>query len=869
MTDLNAVLERLIRRDDTVRGSGQNPDSRAESNIIEFINKHDLHANESARRWLVDRAVTESYWVARNLMDTLVPLIQKGFHADALSIFCTFLARGDTERGAERRRNMLGRQSMFQPKIKEVVATKKLISEYPDSWGKAIVEVQADLLLDDQITDSSRRASTNDSDKPDYEDYSQRMYFERERKHEPVYYIAGAIENGLSESLHLASVDAFRILGDSLISTKWGLAKSQPLVALIDVAKESGLGAWQCEEASRLLELDAILESRTAHPWRRLLRCHLIPKIGTQPILHLAEAIRRVAENTRLYELSDFPETGVLTEVEIAEIRAARDANEVFEPYDPRELHESREASRWVGESSTDAHVNRWPYAIEHSAIRSLVDRKQPAKDIAAKDLEKELFNRINALRRVTERSEINEGEWFGEVLEWCGEAIADLKRWMELTHGISADKSVPIELYVPSLQEHCPWWKARADSAINRLREPPPRSHFEREHAGFSYGGGDPIAGSLKMLDELLAIPDGSRLDEYKNSLYTAICEVWSEWPLSTRGLAVWLLRPYHWRASNEMMELLVRVVESETDSEMIGFCLNHLLRFGRPGLTPLMQGILSRISTLSQPTDTAHLLGGVLGDAVVRYRAGVEELDELQVISAWFDEIRSERGLSVEVRQSLITSILASAERNIAMCEQPMKRHASEWVSLTNWGITEWLGLGADVHDTRHLPSAPVRFAREHVWSSEMLCYVLTELHDLLIRILREGGLGEFNSIHFELNEPVVNNDIVAETSKSSSGKLPVVAFMPDSQRLEICRASVDRVADWRREGKTTNDLAYGSSLSGQDSKKLLENCFDFSKDRNHVRRELVTIVDVLADAGVRNIANELRIKLRQANE
>ncbi|MEX2287742.1 MAG: hypothetical protein WD648_11675 [Planctomycetaceae bacterium] len=313
-------------------------------------------------------------------------------------------------------------------------------------------------------------------------------------------------------------------------------------------------------------------------------------------------------------------------------------------------------------------------------------------------------------------------------------------------------------------------------------------------------------------------------------------------------------------------MMDLLVATVGSETDSEMIEFCLNHLLRFRRPRLTPLMQGLLGRISTLSNPTDTAHLLGGVIGDAVIRYRASGEDHDELQAISNWFDEIRIDRGQSVEVRQSLITSLLAGADRRIALCKQRTKQYATEWLSLTNWGINEWLELGTDVNDTRHLPSTPVRFARQHAWSGNVLGYVLTELNDLLIRILREGGLGEFNSIHFELNESVENKNIVAETGNRPSNRLPVVAFMSDGQRLEICRASVDRVADWRRQDKKTNDLVYGSSLSGQDSKKLIENCFDFAKDRNYVRREMVTIVDVLADAELRHIANALRIKLRR---
>jgi hypothetical protein len=867
VTELNTVLERLIRRDDAVRGSGQSPDPRAEANIIEFINQHELYANESARRWLVDRAETESYRVARELVDTLAPLIQRGYHADALSIFCRLLAHGDIAKGAKRRNYLLGEQSMFQPKIKEIITTERLVSDHVESWGRAVVKLQADLLLDGQVASSWRRASAKHSDEPDYEDYSQRMFFEQDRENEPVHFLANAIESGLTECLELESMNAFQQLASLLISTKWGLARSQPLIAIFDVAKEVGLHEWQCEEARRLLSLDEILVSRTAYPWRRLLRCYLLPRLGWEHTAQLAGAIRRISGPKQVDELSEFEGAGVLTEAESAAISAARSANELFAPHDPRDLRtlrESREASRWVGESFNDDLVKRWPFPDEHSAIRLLVERMEPAKDLDAKNLERELFGRLSALQLITARNESSDGEWLGEVLEWCGEAISDLKLWIQLNHGVSANKSIPLDLYVPSLQEHCPWWNASALSAVKRLSELPPHSHFENEQTGFSYGGGDPIAGSLKMLDELLAIPDGSQIDKYKHSLHTVICDVWSEWPLYTRGLAVWLLRPYHWRASNEMMDLLVRAVEFETDSEMVSLCLNHLLLFRKRGLTPLMRGLLGRVNELSEPTETSYLLGEVIGDAVIRYRASGEDREELQAISEWFNEIRNERGMSVEVRKSLLTSLLNAAERRIALSEQQNKKHASEWVALTCWRIGEWLDSSADGEDTRHLPSGLVRFARHHMWSSKVLRYVLSELHALLIRIVRSGGLGEFYFLHFELNKNIENKHIAEEIS---SAKLPVVAFMSDDERLAICRASVNRVAEWRREGKTTNDLAYGSSLSGQDSKELILNCFKFANDRDHVRREFVTLVDALADANLRHVANELRTTLRQA--
>ncbi len=857
--DPNAILERLIRRDGAVRTGGNRPAPRAEAAIIEYIGQRELYANATARNWLVDRAGTERYWVARRLFETLAPLIQNGYHADALSIFQRLLARDDAEKGRERQEILLGKHSMLQPEIKEVIATEGLVSTYPQTWGAALVELQADLL-------KGRQARQNCDDEVDYEDYFQQAYFLRTRKHDPIYMVAEAIRTGLAESVRLPTAEGFQILTDALVQTKWGLARSQPLVTLLDLAKQSQLGEWQCQEAIRLLTLNAIVESSAACPWRRLLRSYLLPRLRRRQIIHLVQAVRQNARSTRVKELSDFRNTDVLEVDEIAEVAKAQEENRVSEPYDPRELRRSGEGAQRLGGSSIDWVVKRWPFVDEHSAIMLLVNRKQPTKDVDAAALKHQLFCRLDALRRITQRDAIDEGEWFGQVLQWCAEAISDLRRYLALTVGVSAGGLVPIESYLDALHEHCPWWRARADAGISRLEDAPPRSHFEEENNEFGYIGGDPIAGSLRLFDELLTVANGSGLDRYREALSTTICDAWDRWPVYTRGVAIELLESYHWAASAPMRELLVRSVRNEVNSKLLRSCLTHLLQLRDSRLTSLMQHLLGRISGVTDPVDTAHLLGEVIGNAVMRYRAGCEELDELETISRWFDEIRDHRAHSSEVRQALITSILAAAELEVALSEHRKEHYLTEWLSLTRWGIGEWLDDVGDAEDTRHLPSTPIRFARQSVWSSDLLVYVLSELKDLLIRVFQEGSLGEIYSVHFELSERVEGKHVIAGARSSGSGASSVMAFLSDAECLEICRASAERVAGWRREGKVTNDLAYGSSLSGQDSKRLIEQCFETARDRNHVRRELAPIVDVLAEAGLRDIANELRIKLRR---
>ena len=137
-----------------------------------------------------------------------------------------------------------------------------------------------------------------------------------------------------------------------------------------------------------------------------------------------------------------------------------------------------------------------------------------------------------------------------------------------------------------------------------------------------------------------------------------------------------------------------------------------------------------------------------------------------------------------------------------------------------------------------------------------------MLTRLSDTLALIVRQGGLGNFFSIHFELVRNTENSQLL-----ESIDALPVLAFLDDQCRIDICLASTERLVEWSRAQKTTNDLAYGSSISGHDTSKLIECCIDYCDDKNFTRRELSKCVDLLSELEDRRISNELRIKLRNS--
>jgi hypothetical protein len=137
-----------------------------------------------------------------------------------------------------------------------------------------------------------------------------------------------------------------------------------------------------------------------------------------------------------------------------------------------------------------------------------------------------------------------------------------------------------------------------------------------------------------------------------------------------------------------------------------------------------------------------------------------------------------------------------------------------------------------------------------------------LLEGMADTVRRVITEVALGGFYTIHHELTKLLKHDEAEASDSLAAAAR-----SLPPEIMIRFCRASAERVAQWRKEGKTTNDIAYGHSLSGGSTSELIALTFESAADREHARRELAPIIDILADAGLRDIASQLRSKLRHA--
>ena len=249
-------------------------------------------------------------------------------------------------------------------------------------------------------------------------------------------------------------------------------------------------------------------------------------------------------------------------------------------------------------------------------------------------------------------------------------------------------------------------------------------------------------------------------------------------------------------------------------------------------------------------------------MGDATIRHRGDGEASPDLEALANWCDQLRDEKDKLPSIRGSLINGVLWAAEQHLDNVQNLAAGHADAWLPLARWGAGEFLGIRMGAEGRANVITA-VTCVLKMTWPDEERRRLYEELGGIIERVIREGEVGQFSMLHFELKEELGQRRYTER--HGGTGRRTIAPS--DELMVRLCRASAERVVGWRRAGETTQDLGYGACLWGGDTADLLEHVYEYARDRDFVRRELAPIIDILAGAGLTPMATDLRLKIRRA--
>jgi hypothetical protein len=405
------------------------------------------------------------------------------------------------------------------------------------------------------------------------------------------------------------------------------------------------------------------------------------------------------------------------------------------------------------------------------------------------------------------------------------------------------------------------------ADAALARLAAPVPERHAKKELTErLSWFSGDPVANALDLLDDLLAIDPAPPFDALQDRLVQTVATQWQGWPPFTRALTLSSLRVWFWHRFPRLRTLLAEAIRSEPNPVVVRYAVDRLVEIVRAAPTPELPAFLNRAAAGGHG-DALRRVAQVLGEAAVvahqtsaGKRAG--ELADL-LRQALASECPDADALG-----DFLEGALMGATDSVTRAEPRGPGAEDAWLRTVESLVAHWPFAASGKDDRERFPVHVLWSVIEGETSPEDRARVFLGLARTLETLLRNADLAAFCNLHFELNRLIAgwHQHIPGQREREWRAGIPVSESVEDALRA-LCRASVDRVVAWKREGKTTDDLAWRSGLDGRNSAELVKSCLDASRDRERMKRGLIPLADVLADAGLTQVAADLRAHLRKA--
>jgi hypothetical protein len=689
-------------------------------------------------------------------------------------------------------------------------------------------------------------------------------YFGAEEGYHTHFSIARIIESSLREAAEFEAANVFRILGDRLISEQYAIGTGLVLAVLLDCLRQTpARAAWHEEEAARLLMESRIQRYPSLSDVRRLLRRELhipsIPDVGTR----IANVIRDGAhsEEERCYELADIAAWSVLSEDEKLAIEETREAGQLYEPRDPRDEPAIRV------DANPPPYRRRqpdWPHPEDHEYIEELSESAQRETEPSSAEFQQNLLRRLEGLKSVLDRSEARMEPWLGEILGWCHRAVTDLRSLLRLRH--TPDQTdLAADEWRENLDANAGWWQGLAGLALDRLGGEVPASHNERHSGGLSWGSNDPIFQSLCYLDEVLAIEPQEPFQQYQQSLAEAVDATWDRWPPFTRATALSVLRPWYWHRFEKLHTKLAAIAEAETNPLVVKYGLRTLFDLRWPNLAEFLDQLLRRAMTMPELSDSVRQIGIQLGHAVMVHRCAQAASPRFEAMAAVFEGHKATPLETTQNADRFVDGVLWGATDFLKQAIALTDCHANCWLGIVNWAIGAWPGFDARSDDDR-FPLTPVSVGLEQSWPDSLQKRVYEGVGNPFLRILKEGTLGDFCSLHHAIDRDLEGKMRRSAVEQGSDVMIPIEPPFSDDFLVRLCQESVARVGEWRAEDKRTNDLGWAAGLSGHDSGQLIQKVIEHCRDRGYIRRMLPPVIDRLAEAGCSAVAAELRVRLRR---
>lgn len=842
--------------------------------LLEKIVTTAAYGDSQVDEWLVRVGGASNQYFFGRIRDCMAGLLTSGALDLAHEVYRATMGFADANRGENIAASLVERRFSYERDLINILHTPGLL-QHVNTWGRTGIELLARLVeakqriswpsicrlakaLGDKLDDDAEFVPNHD------EEPRVTTLADRDDEH-PIVRTRLAIDLTFGELAAANGGSEFQTLANIAIETRFAAVIAIPLLVLYDAATKPGAKRnWHEAEILRLLSHAHVMELSSLQDVRRLLRRQLPTTIARESRVRLANAIRQAAVPSELQtrELSDLRDWQVLTPQDLEGIAHAEEVDDLPEPIDPR-----TEPQFHVGRGPIPSQPRRdsgWPYAEDEEHFRvlqNLLTSSQPTE--ALRPQEPGFARQIEAINVLFARPEAKTERWLGTMLGWCSELVNRLRHYAE-SLGEPGERVNP-QAWEEVLNSHAPWWHEMAESSLQVLSGPAPHHHFGKTlDLTLTWSFGDLILGAADFMDAVLSIDPASPFDDLQSRLVTAVTQQWNGWPPFTKGTVLSSLRTWFAAAFPALRSLLAQIVKSDADPVVVRYAITPLLNIAHTEPVPELADLLERakagghedsLGQVAQFIAAAHVLQTVQPK---RYKGqATSTLLGSALLSKWPDQ---------QALMHFLRGVLFGAGDALHQLDPDEKEDGYDvWFHLVELVISTW-PYDDENKDREHFPLRVICRIVEAEASVDKRTKLFLQLAPAFEVILRRGELAAYCQLHFDLKSFIAGGrSPILGSQERQEGVIPSEAT--EKANAELCRASMERVVTWYHQGAETEDSGWESGLRGGDSVELIERCIEASQDREHLKRELLPLVDLLATAGQPERAADLRVYLRNA--
>lgn len=408
-------------------------------------------------------------------------------------------------------------------------------------------------------------------------------------------------------------------------------------------------------------------------------------------------------------------------------------------------------------------------------------------------------------------------------------------------------------ETWRDTLDKNAPWWGGMVDAAIAHLSGPLPESHGKKElkENRLSWSSEDSFLNALQVIDDVLAIDAVPPFDKLQGAVVDVIASKWDEWPLFTRAAALSCLRPWYWCTFPRLRALLTTTLARESNPALLRYAVARLIYANPASEIPEFV----RRAAAGGHGDSLRTISELLGDAVARKHLPSPS-GRVSELEGYYRRCIAFTWPNAEALSDFLSGALVGIVARVQSVNAQSNEVWQAWIKEIDQAVALWPFSAFTDEGERFPIHVLLKLFRNDVCEEERTG-LFVGLASTFETVLRSGDLPSFCALHHDLKGLLVG-------SRRFSVGLPMNRAVENVLPL-LARASVERVATWKKEGKVTKDWGWQSGVDGRDSAELVKCCLDVSRDRSRMLASLAALPDILANAGYLSVAADLRAYLR----